>query len=124
MLPMKLDYFLDASKLFRTLKQKEKRQGQAFQRAVKRAGLLIQRESQKIVPVDTGNLKNGARTRAEGRGFDTKVTVSYQAAYAVFVHEDLNATHKKGKTAKFLERAVKENYRKIRQTVRDEVRKA
>ena len=31
------------------------------------AGLRLQRESQKLVPVKTGNLKNSAYTRLEGR---------------------------------------------------------
>lgn len=34
-------------------------------KALLRAGLAIQRASQKIVPVDTGNLKNSAFTRLE-----------------------------------------------------------
>lgn len=58
------------------------------------AGLRLQRESMKIVPVDYGNLKASAFTRAEGQ--DTPyvvVTVGYTAAYAVYVHENLDAKH-------------------------------
>jgi len=32
------------------------------------AGLRLQRESQRVCPVDTGNLKNSAFTRLEGQG--------------------------------------------------------
>jgi len=74
------------------------------ERGLKRAGLFLQRESQKIVPVDTGTLKNGAFTRnIGGSGFDANVVVGYVADYAVYVHEDLQARHKPGKQAKYLE---------------------
>ncbi len=78
--------------------------GIGVERGLKKAGLLIQRESQKIVPVDVGNLRGGAFTRnIGGRAFDTDVIVGYTADYAVYVHEDLQAKHKKGKKAKYLE---------------------
>ena len=58
-------------------------------RGLRVAGTFIQRTSQKEVPVDEGNLKGSAFTRVDGVGFDTKVTVGYEAAYAVFVHENV-----------------------------------
>lgn len=82
-----------------------------------RGGLFIQRESQKIVPVDTGALKASASTRAEGQGMDTQVIVSYGQDYAVFVHENLTAKHKPGKTAKYLERVVREKRKRITEIV-------
>jgi hypothetical protein len=57
------------------------------ERGLKKAGLFLQRESQKLVPVDFGNLKASAFTRAEGKGFDTAVSVGYTAGYALYVHE-------------------------------------
>ena len=46
------------------------------ERGLKSAGLFVQRESQRIVPVDTSNLKGGAFTRnIGGKGFDTDVIV-------------------------------------------------
>lgn len=78
-------------------------------RGLKMAGLFLQRESQKIVPVDEGNLKGGAFTRnIGGSGFDTDVVVGYVADYAVYVHEDLQARHKPGKQAKYLEKPARE----------------
>lgn len=59
-------------------------------RGLRLAGLHLQRESQKIVPIDTGNLRSSAFTRREGRGFKTKVFVGYTAAYALFVHEKVD----------------------------------
>ena len=60
---------------------------------IKIAGLFLQRESQKIVPVDKGNLKASAFTRSIGSGFNTDVIVGYTAAYAVYVHEVMEAAH-------------------------------
>lgn len=66
-------------------------QGKVIEKGVenglKKAGLLLQRESQKMVPVEFGNLKASAYTRADGNGFSTQVTVGYTAAYALYVHE-------------------------------------
>lgn len=74
------------------------------ERGLKLGGLFLQRESQKVVPVDTSNLRGGAETRnVGGKGFATDIIVLYKAIYAVFVHENLDARHKSGKQAKFLE---------------------
>jgi len=63
---------------------------------LKKAGLHLQRVSQKeYVPVDQGTLKNSAFTRAFGVGFRTDVVVGYTAGYAAYVHENLNAAHGK-----------------------------
>lgn len=57
------------------------------ERGLKLAGLQLQRESQKLVPVEFGPLKASAFTRAKGSGFFTVVNVGYTADYALFVHE-------------------------------------
>lgn len=79
------------------------------------AGLLIERESKPLVPVDTGNLKNSGYTRKAGA---RAVEVGYAAAYAVYVHENLEAHHDNGQ-AKFLQVAVERNHRAILETVRE-----
>jgi hypothetical protein len=53
------------------------------------AGLALQADSQRVVPVEFGVLKASAFTRAEGSGLKTTVTVGYTAAYAIFVHENV-----------------------------------
>ncbi len=76
---------------------------------LERAGLHLQRVSQPLVPVDTGNLKNSAGTRVENPDApQVQVVVFYIASYAVYVHENLDATHKPGKQAKFLEQPARE----------------
>jgi hypothetical protein len=69
------------------IKQKDLHLAVRLQLGLKAAGLLLQRESQKLVPVDTGNLKVSAFTRSFGAGWSAKVTVGYTAAYAIYVHE-------------------------------------
>jgi|SRR6185503_6729373 len=58
-------------------------------RGVRIAGLTLQRESQRLVPVDYGVLKASAYTRVTGRGYNTQANVGYTAAYAIYVHENL-----------------------------------
>tara|TARA_R110002020_G_scaffold12409_6_gene45513 strand:- start:19967 stop:20320 length:354 start_codon:yes stop_codon:yes gene_type:complete len=73
-----------------------------FTIGLKRCALLVQRESQKVTPVDTGALRNSARTKTEGNGFDMVASVTFHAAYAIIVHE-IHATQKK-----FLENTYRE----------------
>lgn len=80
------------------------------------AGLKIQRSSQKRVPVDTGNLKASAYTRKARDGSES-VEIGYTAAYAVFVHEDMEASHPVGQ-AKFLESALMDNQSAIVEIIR------
>lgn len=95
-----------------------------YQRGVFRAGLWLQRESQKIVPVDSGVLRDSARPIPSGTGFDTEVRVTYNTHYAVYVHEDLNARHKPGKTAKYLEIPARTGRKKMSQIFRESLEQA
>ena len=65
------------------------RNANALRRGLIVGGLALQRWSQLLVPVDTGNLKNSAFTRAEGVGLSTVVLVGYTAKYALYVHESI-----------------------------------
>ena len=84
---------------------------------MKKAGLFIQRESQKIVPIDTTHLKGTANTRnIGGAGPKTDIVVSFGSeayTYAVYVHEDMDAKHKPGKRAKYLESVCREKKKEI-----------
>lgn len=82
-------------------------------RGLKIAGLRLQRESQKVVPIDTTNLKTTAFTRnMGGAGAKTDIWVGYTAGYAIYVHELIHNQHKEGKQAKFLEGPARE-YRNV-----------
>lgn len=84
-----------------------------FETGLKKAGVYLQRESQKIVPVWTGNLKASAYTKVVkrrgfvgrmilgefkaggGQGIMTDVVVGYgsSAKYAIYVHQNLDKAH-------------------------------
>lgn len=69
---------------------------------LKKAGLFLQGESMRIVPVDKGNLRASAFTRSEGDNTpNVDVTVGYTANYAIFVHENLDAAHGAAFNAKY-----------------------
>lgn len=91
------------------LKQAKVKAGLEIERNLKKAGLYLQRLSQKVVPVATGALKNSAGTRAKGAGVHTAVAVFYTQHYAIYVHERTDLRHKTGKQAKFLEQPAKEH---------------
>jgi hypothetical protein len=70
------------------MRAEEKAQEKRITVGLKRAGLFVQRESQRLVPVDTGNLKASAFTRTiKTASGDVDVLVGYTAAYALYVHE-------------------------------------
>lgn len=81
-----------------------------------KAGLFLQRESQKLVPIDTGALKASANTRIEGEGLDSSVVVSYGTEYAIYVHENLEAHHPVGQ-AKYLSTPLTEKREALQKIV-------
>ncbi len=83
----KLVQILGVKKIQANMKLQTAAMGVRVAGGLKVAGLLLQRESQLLVPVDEGPLKASAFTRASGVGFATSVTVGYTALYALFVHE-------------------------------------
>ena len=91
-------------KIIRNLGRIDAQIARGVARGLKRGGLLLQRESQKIVPVDKGPLKASAFTRnIGGSGFKTDIIVGYTTAYAVYVHEDLEAAHGEAFNRKYAE---------------------
>lgn len=119
------------------LQRREARMAIGLARGLKVAGLKLQRESQKRVPVEYGVLKSSAYTRATGAGFSTVVDVGFTASYAVFVHENVGMVGKgkprpsgKGNywdpqpqaTAKFLEIPVRTMRLELRKIILDHVR--
>lgn len=79
---------LGVNTVISNMRRKNVQMGIAFSRGLKLAGLHLQAASQRIVPVDLGNLKASAFTRSTGIGWGTKVHVGYTAAYAIYVHEN------------------------------------
>jgi hypothetical protein len=88
------------------------------------AGSLLQRESQKIVPIDKDVLRPSAFTRAEKEGGRDVVTVGYEANYAIFVHEDTTAQHDPGQEAKFLTGPLKKKKKRMLEIIKENVEAA
>lgn len=105
---------IDASQFYKRMRKKDGAYKQGLQRGVLYAGLALQGDSQRIVPVDTGQLKRSARTehvtKEQGEAF--AVEVSYSTDYAIFVHEMTHIPHytPSEAQAKFLEQPARENY--------------
>lgn len=55
------------------------------------AGLTIQAEAQRRVPVEYGNLRGSAYTRKRMKGASSggSVEVGFTAAYAIYIHENM-----------------------------------
>jgi len=80
----------------------------AVAEGLEKAANVILKKSQIYVPVESGDLKKSGHVEVEGKGMGAKATVVYDADYAVFVHEDLEAKHTPPTCAKYVERAVRE----------------
>lgn len=94
-----------------------------MERGLTKAALRLLALSQRVVPVDTGNLKGSGFVRKQGSGFSTECMVGYSTDYAVFVHENLEARHAPGTYAKFVERPMRENARLLGEIIRGEAAK-
>jgi hypothetical protein len=99
-----------------TLVTRLQEMGRRGQRVVERAvyefGETEMREMKRRVPVDTGTLKNSGFVLKPVRdGMNVRLELGFggQAdAYAIYVHEDLEAFHKVGE-AKFVESVLNES---------------
>ena len=127
------------------LAETRRAKGEGVARGLKKAGLMLQRWSQAVAPVDKGIMYGSAFTRASGDGFNTEVQVGYSAAYAIYVHENLDAAHgsaynekyaeqiargDKGfhsrganQQAKFLEQPAREHAQEIKDIIKEEARR-
>lgn len=84
-----------------SLKRKGTAVAAGCKRGITKSALLLQGWSQEIAPVEFGILKNSAYTKVEGAGFDAVASVGYTAAYALYVHENLDAVHGSAYNAKY-----------------------
>ena len=77
-----------------------------IEQAVQKAGLLtgehILEESNRIVPLEYGDLQRSGHVDQQG----DVVTVGYSTPYAVIQHENLEYNHAPGRSAKYLEKSA------------------
>jgi hypothetical protein len=78
------------------------------------ATILVQREVEPKVPVDTGNLRASWFTTPVESNKNPVVFLGFSANYALWVHEMVGATFQRPTAqAKFLESTLKQNQKKI-----------
>lgn len=98
------------SQLFKNWWNRSEDKQKRLEIAMVQAGLLIQAESQKQTPVDTGALRGNHDTIKKVSGTRSKsieVHVVVTQSYAIYVHERLDLRHAPGTNAKFLENALR-----------------
>ena len=104
--------------------------GEAVSDAVREAaarGLLVGAEhilgeARKVVPIAEGTLERSGAASVDEQ--QLVAAVSFDTPYAVRVHEDMNARHSPGRTAKYLERPTTEQADTFRALVAAQVRRA
>lgn len=75
-------------------------------KGLSKLGEVILGESQKIVPVDTGTLKDSGFVKTDKK--TKSVMIAYNTPYARKQHEDNTLNHPRGGQAKYLERPFDE----------------
>lgn len=98
-----------ARKILKNLRIISRRYEGALGSAIYLQAQSIMAQSKRLVPVDTGRLRaTGYVGPPENRGlFRIQVQAGYGTEYAVPVHEDMDARHSPGLTAKYLEKPTK-----------------
>lgn len=93
----------------------------ALKQALNEEGQIAFRDSQRLVPVDTGTLRrSGVLESAKEKGTSIEVVMGYggaASAYALKQHENLSYRHKEGKQAKYLEQPVMQRQVKLSQNI-------
>lgn len=112
----------EAGRIARKMHDQRIKKSKALIRGLKKAGNHIKKESQKLVPVDTGALKKSVRVEIHDLGHTAEVEVSYNTPYALVQHENLEYNHQVGQ-AKYLEQPMRTERKIVMGMIRDEVRK-
>lgn len=112
---------VDKNGLFEMLAKAGKEGVNATKQALNEEAQLMFRDSQKVVPVETGTLRrSGVLETAKEEGGRITVVIGYggsASAYALRQHEDLSYKHAEGKQAKYLSEPVENRVNKLRQNL-------
>jgi len=86
--------------------------------ALNKSAAVVERAAKRKTPVDTGHLRRSIQKGRKARAGDKKVVVGTNVRYAEYVHgtpehpRGYYVSHKTGE-AKFLDKALRENERKV-----------
>lgn len=109
--------------LIKNLNDAKVRASKGLERGLAKAGHFLLMKARELAPVDTGKLWESGFVLKQGYGDKTKITVGFNTPYALIVHEDLDAKHAEGKSAKYLEIPTRLYADEIQKIIADEVRK-
>ncbi|MFD3911201.1 hypothetical protein [Streptomyces sp. NPDC058603] len=91
-------------------------------RGLRLAAEHVLERSRRRVPIEEGTLERSGRASVDEGALTAGV--SYDTPYARRVHEDMNARHDAGRTAKFLERPVTEEQAAVEAIIAAQVRRS
>ncbi|AJC60141.1 hypothetical protein [Streptomyces sp. 769] len=98
----------------------------AIQQAAARGALLgaehVLQASRQRVPIAEGTLERSGAANIDEQ--QLTAAVSYDTSYARRVHEDLNARHSPGRSAKYLESVLPESAATVQALIAAQVRRA
>ena len=109
-----------ANELQKVLKKMPKQAESAVKKELKKIGQDLKGKSQRLAPVDTGDLRGSAYSVQAGMGLE----VGFTEPYAIKQHEEVGYRHPKGGEAKFLETPFKANVNKYINAVKAAIDKA
>lgn len=92
----------------------------AAKRGLQAGADLLLDESNRKVPLETGDLERSGVAVASGN----EAAVGYSSVYAARQHEELGWNHKGKGEAKYLENALNNNANEILEAIADEIRDA
>ncbi|MFD7106092.1 hypothetical protein [Streptomyces celluloflavus] len=99
---------------------------EVIRQAAARGALLgaeyVLAESRKRVPIEEGTLERSGATSVDPRR--RTAAVSYDTPYARRVHEDMNARHDLGRSAKYLESVLPQSADTVQALIAAQVRRA
>lgn len=95
----------------------------AAQRGVGLAAEHVLGEARKVVPHDEGTLERSGRAANELKGNVARASVGFDTEYSIDQHENMHYRHKKGRTAKYLERPLNSSKNKVRGIIAAAIRK-
>lgn len=107
----------NTSRFINRLQKIQKGYGKRLNKALGDAAETILNESNQLIPIDTGKLKSSGKVEKS----KDRAMVIYDEDYAIYVHEDMEARHKRGQ-AKFLALAVVKKKNEIAKDIANELR--
>lgn len=84
-----INYIEGLGEVMANLRGREIALGVNCSRGLLLAGRHLLKESQKLVPVEHGDLKDSGFVSLSNKGFYTQVEVGYTSPYAIWVHENV-----------------------------------